>query len=195
MSKPQVIAPPDAGAVVASPITVFVCANSARGGLAPTARFGRPGIPDFPWPGAVNKIVVPCTGRLQPEHLLKAFEAGADLVAVVACDEGNCHFVEGSCRAGRRCQYVGDLLDQIGVGRERLMVFHLPGSAREDMAAGVAKINGHPVLADAATAEQINAIAAQVARRLSGLAPTPLRENPAALEDLADSQTLEENED
>lgn len=78
--------------------------------------------------------MVPCAGKLQPEHLLKAFEAGADLVCVLACAHDNCHYLQGCRRAERRVEYVKDLLDQVGLGGERLLMFRLPGSAVEDMA-------------------------------------------------------------
>jgi len=76
----------------------------------------------------VHDIVLPCTGRLQPEHLLKAFEAGADAVCVVACGADSCHYLEGSRRVERRVGYVRELLDEIGLGADRLTVLHLAAS-------------------------------------------------------------------
>ena len=73
-------------------------------------------------------------GRLQPEHVLKAFESGADIVCAVACEEDNCHYLEGSKRCARRVDYLRSILDEIGLGGERLMLFSLPGTAAEDMA-------------------------------------------------------------
>ena len=80
-----------------------------------------------------------CTGRLQPEHVLKAFESGARLVCVIACDEGNCHHLEGSRRCARRVEYLRGILDEVGLGRERLLLCHLPGTAAEDMALAAAR--------------------------------------------------------
>lgn len=139
---------------------------------------------------------MPCTGRLQPEHLLKAFEAGAEVVGVVACEEGNCHYLEGSCRAGRRCEYVGNLLDEIGLGRKRLMMFRLPGSAREDMAAGSPTMAGGPRVPAAELAGRVGAIASQVAQRMAQLPLTPLRDRSAAPEQVEVSEVeTEENDD
>ncbi len=119
-------------------VVAFVCENCSRAGLLPTSGFRRrPTTPDFAWPFPVSEVIAPCAGRLQPEHLLKAFEDGVDAVGVICCEEGNCHHLEGNLRCGRRLDYVGGLLDQIGLGANRLMVFHLPGSAKEDMALGV----------------------------------------------------------
>jgi F420-non-reducing hydrogenase iron-sulfur subunit len=157
-------------------VTVFVCANCARGGVAPSARFRPPVPPPIPWQTAVSEVVVPCTGRIQPEHLLRAFEAGAEMVCVVACEEDNCHCLEGSCRAARRCEYVGGLLEEIGLGRGRLALFHLPGSAREDMAAGA--VGGSTDKSMSVSEEdlsgRVGAIAEDVARRLRTLPPNPM---------------------
>jgi coenzyme F420-reducing hydrogenase delta subunit len=115
--------------------TVFVCANCTRPGQVPTsAGRSKPAVPDFGWPGFVEQIIVPCTGRLQPEHVLRAFESGSSIVSVVACQDDNCHYIEGSRRCDRRLDYLRSLLNEIGLGEERLLLFHLPGSAAQDLA-------------------------------------------------------------
>ncbi len=120
-------------------ITAFICANCSRSGRRPSSS-NRPAPihPDLGWTVPVRELLVPCAGRLQPEHLLKAFETGADIVCVIGCEKDNCHTLEGSRRCTRRVEYVRGLLDQIGIGQERLWLFGLPGSAREDMACGEA---------------------------------------------------------
>jgi F420-non-reducing hydrogenase iron-sulfur subunit len=114
-------------------LTVFRCANYTN----PTPKASatrRPRSLPFTaqWSGHVNDIAVPCVGKLQPEHLLKAFENGADAVCVLACEDDNCCYLEGSQRLDRRAEYVRGLLEEVGLGGERLMVFHLGDSARED---------------------------------------------------------------
>jgi F420-non-reducing hydrogenase iron-sulfur subunit len=119
-------------------IVAFICENCARPGVAPSSGIRRrPTLPDFAWPFPVQEIAVPCAGRLQPEHFLKILEDGADAVGVICCEEGNCHHLEGNRRCRRRLEYVGGLVEQAGLEKDRLMIFHLPGSAAEDMAAGV----------------------------------------------------------
>jgi len=119
-------------------VVAFICENCARPGLKPSSGLRRrPTTPDFAWPLPVSEVVVPCAGRLQPEHFLKAFEDGADAVGVICCEEDNCNHVEGSRRCRRRLDYVGGMLDQVGLGANRVMIFHLPGSAKEDMALGL----------------------------------------------------------
>jgi F420-non-reducing hydrogenase iron-sulfur subunit len=121
-------------------LTAFVCANCARSGRQPaSAGLFRQAIPEFGWPGRVRQVSVPCTGRLQPENVLRAFEAGSSIVAVVACREDNCHYMEGSRRCSRRIEYIRSILKEIGLEEERLLFFHLPGSAAEDLAVAVGK--------------------------------------------------------
>jgi len=133
-----------------------------------------PAVPKWPFP--VHEVMVPCSGKLQPEHLLKAFEAGADLVCVIACDKGNCHYMEGSRRVQRRAKYVCDLLDELGVGGQRLLTFSLRGSGKEDMAmgcgAGAAKTNG----SDDETAARLKSIAEEIVGKLKTLGASPLRQ-------------------
>jgi coenzyme F420-reducing hydrogenase delta subunit len=169
---------PGAIRAVANPslIVVFVCENSARAGRTPTSgkRF-RPETPDFTWPFPVQEVVVPCAGRLQPEHFLKAFEAGADAVAVVCCEEGNCHHHEGNKRCRRRIEAVSSLLGEIGLGKERLMLFHLPGSAVQDMALGTGAPK--PVSVDQMIEQKVAAVRDEFVARVATLVPTPLRTN------------------
>jgi coenzyme F420-reducing hydrogenase delta subunit len=119
-------------------VVVFICENSGRAGRAPSSGLRpRPSLPVFDWPFPVQEVAVPCAGRLQPEHLLKALEGGADAVGVICCEEDNCHHHVGGRRCRRRLEYVGGLIEQAGLSKDRLLLFHLPGSAAQDMALGV----------------------------------------------------------
>jgi coenzyme F420-reducing hydrogenase delta subunit len=160
-------------------VIAFVCENCARPSRMPDrAGRSRPEVPDFDWPVPVHEVLVPCTGRLQPEHVLKAFESGADLVCTVACEEDNCHYLEGSPRCARRVDYLRDILDQVGLGGRRLLLFHLPGTAAEDTALGA----GGAVTACTVEAgdTRVAAIGAAVLQALDDLAPNPLRTAPEA---------------
>jgi F420-non-reducing hydrogenase iron-sulfur subunit len=44
---------------------------------------------------------------------------------IAGCLEGGCHFIEGNLRAKRRSEQLRDMLDEIGVGRERLRMVNL----------------------------------------------------------------------
>jgi len=118
-------------------VVAFICENCARLAVAPSSGIRRrPTTPDFAWPFPIKEVAVPCAGRLQPEHVLKVFEDGADAVAVICCEEGNCHHVEGNRRCARRIEHADKMIEEIGLGAGRLLLFRLPGSAAEDMALG-----------------------------------------------------------
>jgi coenzyme F420-reducing hydrogenase delta subunit len=162
-----------AGAAV---VVAFICENCGRPGLVPTSGVRRrPSTPDFNWPIAVNEVVVPCAGRLQPEHFLKAFEDGADAIGVVCCEEGNCHHLEGNRRCSRRLEHVNGLLDQIGLGANRLMIFHLPGSAAQDMALGASAGTAQDPPVDVTVNRKVAEVRDAFVARLSTISANPMR--------------------
>jgi coenzyme F420-reducing hydrogenase delta subunit len=79
----------------------------------------------LPYPSNVKVIQVPCTGRVDIIHLLKAVEDGADAVYVAGCMEGECHFLVGNLKAKKRVQYVKKVLQELGIEPERVEMFNL----------------------------------------------------------------------
>jgi F420-non-reducing hydrogenase iron-sulfur subunit len=77
------------------------------------------------YPSNVRVLHVPCTGKIEMEHILAAFEKGIDGVLIAGCLEGGCHFLDGNLRAKKRSEYLREMLDQIGVGRDRLRMVNL----------------------------------------------------------------------
>jgi len=63
---------------------------------------------------------LPCSGRIDALHLMRALESGADKVYVVTCPEGACHYREGNIRARKRIAYAQGLIEEIGLDRNRL---------------------------------------------------------------------------
>ena len=80
------------------------------------------------YPANVKFIRMPCTGKTDIRYLLEAFEQGADGVYVVACPIGNCHHVRGNERGLARLQRAKNILDDIGIGGDRLEMFFMSGS-------------------------------------------------------------------
>jgi len=60
--------------------------------------------------------------------MMKAFQRGADGAYVVGCLEGECHFLTGNLRAKKRVVYTKKLLDEIGIGGERLEMYNIAAS-------------------------------------------------------------------
>ncbi len=71
---------------------------------------------------ALRVIRVPCSGRIDPLFVLKAFQDGADGVMVLGCHPGDCHYLEGNYHTQRRYSLMHSLLEYVGLERERLLV-------------------------------------------------------------------------
>jgi len=102
-------------------ITAFMCIYCAYM-AADTA-----GALRIPYPANVKLVKLPCTGKTDPRYILRAFEDGADGVYVVACPLGNCHHVRGNERGYARVQRTKRILDEIGLGGDRLDMFFVSG--------------------------------------------------------------------
>lgn len=77
------------------------------------------------YPPNIRIVKVPCTGRVDIIHLMKAIEKGADGVYVAGCMEGDCHFQSGNLRARKRVEHVSKILDRVGIGGERVAMYNL----------------------------------------------------------------------
>ncbi len=102
---------------------------------------------------SIKIILVPCTGKVDVIHMLRAFEKGADGVYVLGCIEGDCHFNNGNLRAKKRVAQVADILDKVGVGGERVAMFNLSSSE----------------------APRFVEIALEMTERISALGPNPIK--------------------
>ncbi len=87
------------------------------------------------YPANVKFVRLPCTGKTDIRYVLEAFEQGADGVYVVACPLGNCHHVRGNERGQARIQRAAEILEEIGIERERLGMFFMSGSQAQAFAA------------------------------------------------------------
>ncbi len=72
------------------------------------------------YPPNLRAIRVPCSGRISPELVLRAFREGADGVLVLGCHFGDCHYQEGNYRMARRMAVLGRLIGYAGIESERL---------------------------------------------------------------------------
>ena len=100
-------------------IVAFCCENSAY--LAAD----RAGRMRLHYPDNVRVIRVPCAGRVDVQHILKAFEKGAAGVLVMGCQEGACQHLTGNTRAKERVKYTEALLKEAGIDGERVKMINL----------------------------------------------------------------------
>ena len=74
------------------------------------------------YPADVKIIRVPCSCRVNPMFILRAFEKGADGVIMCGCHPGDCHYSTGNYYARRRMTLLFSMLDYIGVENGRTRV-------------------------------------------------------------------------
>ncbi|PKM47789.1 MAG: hydrogenase iron-sulfur subunit [Firmicutes bacterium HGW-Firmicutes-8] len=74
----------------------------------------------------ISAVRMPCSSMTREVFLLRAFEAGADAVVVMVCPEGDCRYMEGNIRAGKRVARVKKILDEIGLDGKRLNIYPVP---------------------------------------------------------------------
>lgn len=67
-------------------------------------------------------IDVLCTGRIPANHLLAAFERGAEKVIVMPCVSGSCHNRTGNILVEQKVAYVKDILAAVGMDPEALQL-------------------------------------------------------------------------
>ncbi|MDD1747667.1 MAG: hydrogenase iron-sulfur subunit [Methanomassiliicoccales archaeon] len=104
------------------------------------------------YPADLTLIQVPCAGRVDVAHLLKAFREGADAVVLVGCLEGNCHHIYGNIEGRKKVDRAKQILDEVGLGGQRLEMFHVASN--------------QPF--------RIAELAAEMASRVERLGPNPL---------------------
>lgn len=104
------------------------------------------------YPANIRIVELPCSGKTDVRVVLEAFEKGADGVYVAGCLEGDCHFLKGNIMAKRRIKEAKKLLDEIGIGGERLEMFNLSGSmgprfaeVAEEMTERITKLGPSPL--------------------------------------------------
>jgi len=105
------------------------------------------------YPTNIKIVKLPCTGKIDVLYLLKAFQSGADGVYVAGCMEGDCHYLTGNLRAKKRVEYARKILDEVGVGGERLAMYNM----------------------SAAQATRFVEVANEMNQRIKALGPNPIK--------------------
>ncbi|MGL4595197.1 MAG: hydrogenase iron-sulfur subunit [Thermoguttaceae bacterium] len=72
------------------------------------------------YPVNLRIIRLPCTGRIDFNLIIKAFENGADSVLVSGCHPGDCHYTSGNYHARRRWMLFRELLETLGIDSRRI---------------------------------------------------------------------------
>jgi len=92
------------------------------------------GVSRLQYPTNVKLIRVMCSGRIEPQFVLRALELGADGVLVCGCHIGDCHYIAGNEQAEKRMKMTAELLDVLGIGRERMRLEWISASEGDKFA-------------------------------------------------------------
>ncbi|MHA2233278.1 MAG: hydrogenase iron-sulfur subunit [Candidatus Hodarchaeales archaeon] len=80
------------------------------------------------YPPSFRVVRVPCTGKVDPLYILRAFELGVDGVIVSGCLPDQCHYINGNFAAEKRIKLVKGVLDEIGFDGNRLEQYWISAS-------------------------------------------------------------------
>jgi coenzyme F420-reducing hydrogenase delta subunit len=80
------------------------------------------GILGFDLPKNMKTVAVHCTSRIDILDLLKAFESGADGVAVVRCNDGACKYKDITPRVNARVKRAQELVGALGIDKGRIEI-------------------------------------------------------------------------
>ena len=75
------------------------------------------------YPPNIKIVRVPCSGKVDAIHIMRALQKGADGVMVAGCLEGDCHFNSGNIRAASHVKGVKKLIGEIGLEEDRVAMF------------------------------------------------------------------------
>jgi F420-non-reducing hydrogenase iron-sulfur subunit len=123
-----------------------VCRDSALAAAEQAAAKG------MSYSSCVTLVEMPCTGRVDVVHILRAFREGADAVFVAGCLEGNCKYQYGNIEAQKRVMQARSLIQAAGLEPERLDIFNLASNQGwrfveivQDMVSRVEKLGPNPI--------------------------------------------------
>ena len=99
------------------PLIVAFCCNWCSYAGADGAGSAR-----LSYPEQVKIIRVPCSCRVNPMFILRAFQRGADGVIIAGCHPGDCHYTSGNYFTRRRMALLFSMLEFLGIEKERIRV-------------------------------------------------------------------------
>jgi len=72
------------------------------------------------YPPNVEVVRVMCSGRVDPTLVFEAFAQGMDGVLICGCHPGDCHYINGNCKALARFELIRRMAGELGIEPERL---------------------------------------------------------------------------
>jgi len=129
------------------PVIIAFCCYQWGYGAADLAGTSR-----MQYPATVRIVRLPCTGKFDITYALRAFQKGADAVMVVGWKKGECAYETGNFKAEERVRFTQQLLDELGIGGERIDMFFMSAaeadkfvSAVNEMTSRIEKLGPNPL--------------------------------------------------
>jgi len=103
-------------------ILVFACnwCTYAGADLAGTSR--------LQYPPNVRILRVPCSCRVNPQFVIRAFQRGIDGVLVAGCHPGDCHYTTGNYYTRRRFLLINRMMEYMGIDPRRFHTRWISGA-------------------------------------------------------------------
>ncbi len=95
------------------------------------------GAAEIAYPPNMRPIRVMCTGRIDAQFVLKAFEQGADGVLILGCHPGDCHYKGQNYRAVQRHRVLLRVLAAFGIASERCRFGYISAAEGQEFATTV----------------------------------------------------------
>ena len=99
------------------------------------------GLNRMKYPADVRVVRVPCSSRVNPQFVLRAFQKGCDGVMVCGCHPGDCHYSTGNYYTRRRFMLLKELLAYNGIEPERFQARWISGSEAAKFRDTVAEVS------------------------------------------------------
>ncbi len=88
-------------------------------------------------PDSFVPIRVMCSSRLDSGIIISALLGGADGILVAGCHPGDCHYEKGNYYAKKRIDLLCEIMQSLGLERERLQIIWVSASEGKRFASAV----------------------------------------------------------
>jgi F420-non-reducing hydrogenase iron-sulfur subunit len=92
------------------------------------------GVSRLKYPATTRVVRIMCSGRLDPQFVLTAFNEGADAILIGGCHPGDCHYATGNYKCLRRFHLLQNYMKQMNIEPERLRLEWISASEGKRLA-------------------------------------------------------------
>jgi F420-non-reducing hydrogenase iron-sulfur subunit len=99
------------------------------------------GVSRFQYPPTIRVMRTMCSGRVDPVFILEGLKSGFDAVFVFGCHIGDCHYLDGNLYTLRRVELVRELMEESGIGAERVQLRWVSAAEGQQFARYVSELS------------------------------------------------------